>query len=614
MKVITLDFETYYATGYSLTKLSYEQYIQHDDFKVHGVAVKINDEPTKYISTDIKRYLTNLIEEDDIIVAHNMFFDGCILALHYAIDVPTAYCTLAMGRALFPFGKNSLAGLAKRLFPNGPHKTSGLTDTKGKKELTTEEFYTLKEYAINDVNVCFALFQTMYQAFPDEELAAMALTHKMYFCPKLSVDIRKVGEYLESLEVSLKQLISAQNVPEKVLSSSKQFANWIQSEGIPIKQVPSPTLKNPDNLKWPFSKSDLEWIKLQKDYPQYKNVWDARNAIASRQEITRANTFLENCRSNSTLIGVPLKYAGAHTLRWSGTNKINLQNLKRTSPLRQALQAQRGYDLIIADSSNIEARLLAWFAQDQRLLSIYKNKGDPYIDFALQVFGDTFDQSEEGKKHTIERRIGKVCVLGLGYQMGWKKLQTTFLTGAAGLTHDVTAQDAQRYVQTFRNLYRAIPAYWRKCDTYLMKMHDRTASDQQRGLTVKYKQLLMPDGMHMGFPNLKSIVTPTGTDSTYWNGKYPVNIYGGKLTENIVQRAARCVLRDIMLEVNKELCDTSEADIVLQVHDEIVVHCPKNLTQYALSIIDKAFRRIPEWCDDSLVLDLDCFVTDRYTK
>lgn len=608
--VVTLDFETYFDSECSLRKLSYEQYINHPSFKVHCVGIKINDQPTIVVHENIQEYLETLIQDDTIVVAHNMLFDGAVLEFYYGIAVPIAYCTLAMARATWPFEKHGLDNVAKLCCPDKQlGKTDGLLETKGKTVLTSDEMQVLSDYCINDVDLTFECFKAMYPAFPPEELAAIDLTFQMYLKRTLKVDTQLVKNYLKDIEAETAAKISASKVPKSVLASSKQFAEWIQSKGIPIEQIASPTLKNPSNMKWPFSKSDLEWGQLQFDYPEYKHVWEARKAVAARQEITRAKTFLDNSDMQTSSIGVPLKYAGAHTLRWSGTNKINLQNLQRNSPLRNALTAQEGFKLIIADSSNIEARLLAWYAQEPRLLNIYRNKGDPYIDFAEQIFGAGLTPENKG-----ERYVGKVCVLGLGYGMGWKKLRHTFVTGAMGEALNISQADAKHYVQVFRTMYRAIPAFWRKCDYYLMKMHDETANLEQRGLTVKHKAIQMPDEMLMRYPQLKSIASEYGTNSSYFNGKHDVNLYGGKLTENIIQRAARCMLRDIMLEVNETVCRDSLADIVLQVHDEIVVHCPERLTEYAIPKIEKAFKRIPAWCDDSLTLDLSIKVEKHFTK
>ena len=116
--VVTLDFETYFDSECSLRKLSYEQYINHPSFKVHCVGIKINDQPTFVINQNIQEYLETLIQDDTIVVAHNMLFDGAVLEFYYGIAVPIAYCTLAMARATWPFQKHGLDNVAKLCFPD----------------------------------------------------------------------------------------------------------------------------------------------------------------------------------------------------------------------------------------------------------------------------------------------------------------------------------------------------------------------------------------------------------------------------------------------------------------------------------------------------------------
>jgi DNA polymerase bacteriophage-type len=613
--LIVLDFETYFDKDYSLRKqnMTYERYIQDERFKVQMLAIKVNDNPTEIVIDDIKEVLQKTIGPEDIVVAHNYLFDGAILSFHYGITPNTAYCTQAMGRAIFPFGTNSLDGLAQQCFPDGTlRKGEGLMDTKGKVDLTPEEISTLGTYATQDVDVTFEIFRYLYSFFPSKELAVMNLTLQMYTHRTVTVDQPLVEQYLCDIKTRAHTHIRESGLEKSVLSSSKKFSEWVLSQGIEFKQIPSPTLKNPHNMKWPLSKNDLEFIQLQERHPEYKHVWDARLAVASRQEETRAETFLVNSSNPQSLIGVPLNYAGAHTLRWSGTNKVNLQNLGRGSPLRNALKAQPGYKLVIADSSNIEARLLAWFAEETRLLYLYSTGGDPYLDFAGQIFGPGLTK----ERNPTERFIGKTCVLGLGYGMGAAKLHKTFATGASGKRVDVSLNEAKHYVNTFRSLYPNIPRYWGRCELFIKQMLLPDSDIPERGLSVKTGGLLMPDGMYMRYPSLKAYHDHrTDRDvSHYHNGKHIVNIYGGKLTENIVQRAARCVLRDIMLDVQNEWCNDNDARIVLQVHDEIVVHTREDQAEQCKDVVSEIMCRTPAWADDTLVLDTEAEISDYYTK
>ena len=147
---------------------------------------------------------------------------------------------------------------------------------------------------------------------------------------------------------------------------------------------------------------------MQNVYPEYKHIWDAREAVKSRLEETRAQRFLENINPDGTF-PVPLRYYAAHTGRFGGTESLNLQNLPRGSVLRKALTAPEGQRLFVADLSNIEARMLAWLANQEDLLDAFAAGRDVYSEFASQIYGRPVTKADK-----LERYVGKTAILGLG--------------------------------------------------------------------------------------------------------------------------------------------------------------------------------------------------------
>ena len=88
---------------------------------------------------------------------------------------------------------------------------------------------------------------------------------------------------------------------------------------------------------------------------------------------------------------------------------MNLQNLERGGELRKSILAPPGHVLVVADSSQIEARVLAWLANDSELLTLFENKADVYKHMAAKIYSIT---TEEVNK--TQRFVGKVATLGLG--------------------------------------------------------------------------------------------------------------------------------------------------------------------------------------------------------
>lgn len=233
-----------------------------------------------------------------------------------------------------------------------------------------------------------------------------------------------------------------------------------------------------------------------------------------------------------------------------------------------------GHQLIyVGDSSNIEARMLAWIAGEDTLLALFRAGGDVYSDFASVLFGRPINKHDD----PLERFIGKVCVLGLGYGMGHAKFRNTLAVGALGGPPVFFSEEESRNaVSTYRSRNAMIRAYWQQADQAIIDMY--LGNSRQWGpLTVHKNCLVLPNGMALQYPGLRpKEPSEDGTQHggwEYWNGKFWTNIYGGKLTENIVQALARIALFRQMLDVN-HVFEPLDGRVVLNVHDEIIAVGP----------------------------------------
>lgn len=229
--------------------------------------------------------------------------------------------------------------------------------------------------------------------------------------------------------------------------------------------------------------------------------------------------------------------------------------------------------IYVADSSNIEARTLAWIAGETALLDLFRSGGDVYADFASVLYGRAIDKH----KDPLERFIGKVCVLGLGYGMGWAKFQTTLAVGAlGGPPVYFTEEESRNAVNTYRARNAMIRGFWQQADQAIIDMY--LGNSRQWGpLTIHRNCLVLPNGMALQYPGLRPV--DPSEDGTrfggweYWNGKHWTNIYGGKLTENIVQALARIILFRQMLDIDKTF-GAVQGGVVLNVHDEVIAVGP----------------------------------------
>ncbi len=124
------------------------------------------------------------------------------------------------------------------------------------------------------------------------------------------------------------------------------------------------------------------------------------------------------------------------------------------SAVRPLITASEGNKLVVADYSSIEARVLAWFAGQDDLIYQFEEGEDIYCSFASEIFGERVTKKDKRK-----RMVGKVGILGLGYQMGANKFKDTLKAWA---DMDVTPAFAQKVVDSYRTTYAKIPQLWYK--------------------------------------------------------------------------------------------------------------------------------------------------------
>ena len=598
MQKIYLDFETYYDVQLSLTKMSTEQYVNHPDFKVWGVGIKVEDGETEwYNEEETPDVLQQIDWANTAVVCHNTLFDAYILTQYFNCIPAFYYDTAAMSRGLYPNMSASLANACKREFANDETMRKGeeLVNAKGVRDLDPELDAQIGGYCIQDVDLTYALFQSYMTNYPDKELQIIDLTVRLFVEPKLMLDRGSLTTYKDEIAIKTAAGIEASGTTREVLASQQKFKAYLEDLGIVV-----PTKKSPTTGKRipAFGKNDSAYIQMCNLYPEYKHIWDARELVKSRIEETRAQRFIDSTNPDGTF-SIPLRYYAAHTGRFGGSDKINLQNLPRGSKLRTALMAPEGQKLFIADLSNIEARMLAWLSKEADLLDAFATGRDVYCEFASQIYGRTITKQDK-----LERYVGKTAILGLGYGMGADKFQATLKTGSPSVELSDTA--AKSIVMQYRGMYPNIPKLWSGMKDSLVQMINPQGYGLKYGpLTIRARALELPNGMALNYPNL---MFEYG-NFVYKTEREIIRTHGPRITENVVQALARIVITDQMLEVQA----MPEVDIVLQVHDEIIAIGSELDSDATMEKIINIMRTAPNWCSD-LPLDAEGGVSQVYDK
>lgn len=601
MEIIGIDFETYYDKDYSLTKLTTEQYIRDPRFEVIMVGIRMPDE-NKFILTgtheEIKWQLDRIDWSQYAVVAHNAMFDAAILSWVFGI-VPKAWLdTLGMSRAMFGGKGNSLAALAKRY--NMEEKGTEVHNMMGRtrNSLTPYEFQQYAKYCLHDTDLCYDLFHLMANGwydlesvdkrdnYPMQELQLIDVILRMYIEPVLRLNKDKLVQHLADVQKRKEDLLSASSASKDGLMSNPKFAGILESFGVSPPMKISPTT---GKAAFAFAKTD-PGMKTLLEHPdeRVQAVVAARMGVKSTLEETRTLRFIDIADRGA--FPVPLKYSAARTHRLGGMDKINLQNLPARglagNKLKSCIEPPPGYVIIDCDSSNIEARVLAWLAGQVDLVADFANNVDVYCKMASRIYG-----MEVTKENKQERFVGKTVILGCGYQTGKIKLQATLKAATPPMELDIDRCD--EIIKAYRQTYNMIPLLWRQGDVAIEAIyHNREMWLGKEGvLRVEGKKgIRLPNGLYISYPMLHRVKDDNGRDKwQYKDTTGLIDIYGGKLIENVVQALARIVVTQQLLKTAKRY------KVVLTVHDAVACIAKKEESSEARDFVEECMRWVPKW-------------------
>ena len=590
MDFITIDFETFYEKStYSLSKLTTEEYVRSDRFEVIGVAIKLNDGETEWGSgthEQIKGWLETYPWDSSMAIAHNMMFDGFILSEIFGIHPKVYADTLSMGRALHGVEVGgSLGALAERYKLGVKGDEVIVAAGKNREDFSPEDLARYGDYCINDVELTYKLFHAMLKkGFPKTEMKLIDLTMRMFCQPKLDLNLNLLEQHLHDIKLKKTQLLSVAQVDKEALASNPKFADLLRSVGVEPPMKISPTT---GKETYALAKNDEEFKALA-EHPDVRvqALVAARLGTKSTLEETRTERFIGI--SKRGLMPVPLKYYAAHTGRWGGSDNVNLQNLPsrgdNAGKLKKAIEAPDGYVIIDADSSQIEARVLAWLAQQNDLVEAFTNGEDVYKIMASAIYGKGIQEISKE-----ERFVGKTTILGAGYGMGAQKFRAQLKTFGTEVTED----EARHIIQVYRETYPNIVRLWREAQLALEALtKDSTTSlgrDGVLALAPEERSIRLPSGLLLRYDGLIPVREEKGIQYQYktrygWN-----KIYGGKVIENVCQAIARCIIGEQMIKISKRY------DVVLTVHDAVACIAPEEEAKEAQAYVEECMRWTPEW-------------------
>ena len=427
-------------------------------------------------------------------------------------------------------------------------------------------------------------------------------------------------------------------------------------------------LENPNSLSqlaaWLTEETGLEVSSLTKD--AVTDLLDsdldsekARRVLQIRQELGKTSNKKYNALeaavgSDGRVRGLLQFYGANRTGRWAG-RIVQPQNLPRTyiesdmlplardlvkdkqqdglrmvygsvpdtlsQLIRTAFVAKPGSTLVDADFSAIEARMIAWLADEEWVLDVFRTHGKIYEASASQMFGIPIDLIKKGNPEYSYRQKGKVATLALGYQGG-----TGSLVSMGALRMGIPEEDLPDIVDRWRKANSHIVEFWWAVDSASREavstgksieiMGGRLAFareiDSKNGLD--FMTIRLPNGRKLYYPHPHMGLNRFGNPSLcYWGQNQTtkkwqvIETYGGKLAENITQAVARDCLAEAV-----ERLEAAGYHIVFHIHDEIVVEVEGG-TEADLDKVVEIMSVVPPWAT-GLPLNADGWVNSFFKK
>lgn len=589
MKLITIDFETFYSKDVGFSKLTTEEYIRHPEFHVIGVAIKVDGEETQWASgthQELYKWLQTFDWDESAVLAHNALFDAAILSWIFDIKPKFIFDTLCMGRALNGIEVGgSLGALADRYGLGQKGDATKWAIGLRREDFTPQQLSDYGDYCINDVELTYKLFNVMLKGFPKKELHLIDLTLRMFTEPVLRLDTELLEQHLRDVQEKKQKLLDTVAVNVDDLMSNNKFADALRSLGIEPPTKISPTTGK-ETLA--LAKNDEEFKALaEHPLPEVQALVAARLGVKSTLEETRTERFL-GIASRGTL-PIPLKYYAAHTGRWGGDDKVNLQNLPsrgaNANKLKMAIKPPPGYTIIDADSAQIEARTLAWLAEQDDIVAAFAKQEDVYKKMAAAIYG-----KREEDITPAERFVGKTTILGAGYGMGAAKFQAQLKTFGVSIELD----ECRRIIDVYRRTNYMITGLWRDAQDVIIGLTRGESSGMlgRSGVLKVMPQvpgIMLPSKLIIRYDGLRAEPGEKGVEYSYQTRRGRTRIYGGKVVENVVQGIARCIVGEQMLRISKKY------RVVLTVHDAVACVVPDAEAEEARQYVEECMRWTPTW-------------------
>lgn len=658
---LSIDIETF--SSVDLKKSGLFKYAQSPDFAILFFAYSLDGAPVQVVDFTAGETLPSeityhLFSGDTLKHAYNAPFEWYCLSRYFGVQDPESWlpqwrCSMlqslycgypagldATGEALGLTADQRKAATGKALIryfclPCKPTKTNG-GRTRNLPGHDPEKWRMFQDYCRQDVVTEMAVQQKL-AGFP-----VPAVIQRQWETDQ-RMNARGVAV---DLELTQSAIWCMKTIQEELTTEARRISGLDNPNS--LTQLRAWLCEKGETTATSLTKASVDaLLESEQHSTAIRRMLEIRQLL-SKTSIKKYHAINMAVCGDGRIRGLMQFYGANRTGRWAG-RIVQPQNLPRTylSPLslarnllkekrldalrlcygdipdtlsqliRTALVAPDGQVLIDADFSAIEARVIAWLADEAWRLAVFRTHGKIYEASASAMFDVPISRIERGNPEYALRQKGKVAELALGYQGG-----PGALVAMGALDMGLEESELPEIVSRWRGANPAIVSLWNEMNTTAIAVITGGEAKQVKGLTLAreydhtngldFFTIALPSGRKLYYANPAITQNRWGNPSIRYFGlnqtvkKWQAQeTYGGKLVENVVQAIARDCLAEAI-----ERLEAAGYPVVFHVHDEVVIETTK---KHDLETVCQLMREPMPWAPD-LPLDAEGWTGNYYRK